>query len=361
MSIASTFSIWSIPPISLDLIRYLILSALVAFSLAFFIVTLIVRKYSNPQPVIIRFESENYFFDRQSGKRKTFPIANYYRENEIDKVYLSVVIPAYNEEKRLPVMLDEALDYLENRSKKGTTVDASESLARGLLFTYEIIVVDDGSSDKTSQVVLDYCDKYGTSKIRLLKLEANRGKGGAVRLGVLSARGRFILFADADGATKFSDIEKLELVLTGQRDESKSNVTNNIIAIGSRAHLEQEAVATRSIFRTFLMHGFHFLVWFSAVRTVRDTQCGFKLFPRHLAMKLFSWTHIERWAFDVELLFLAEKVGIQVVEVSVNWTEVDGSKIVPVFSWLQMGRDVLTISYMYLVGAWNVPVYQINQ
>ena len=325
------------------------------------LVTFFVRRYATRQPVIIRFDSEKYFLDRHSGTKKIFPVANFFKESEIDKVYLSVVIPAYNEEKRLPIMLDEALSYLEDRAKSGKTVERSDALARGLLFTYEVIIVDDGSSDKTSQVALDYCDKYGTSKIRLLKLEANRGKGGAVRLGVLSARGRFILFADADGATKFSDLEKLELSLCRHKNEKKAGQVDNAIAIGSRAHLEQEAIASRSIFRTFLMHGFHFLVWFAAVRTVRDTQCGFKLFPRNLAMKLFSWTHIERWAFDVELLFLAEKVGIEVLEVSVNWTEVDGSKIVPVFSWLQMGRDVLIISYMYVVGAWGLPECNINQ
>lgn len=343
--------------ISIDGIKNLITILAALTVVTFFIVTIIVRKYSNRQPVIIRFESEKYFLDRASGTKKSFPVANYYKETEIEKVYLSVVVPAYNEEKRLPVMLDEALGYLENRAKNTVIEPHNNGLVRGLLFTYEVIIVDDGSTDKTSQVALDYCDKYGTSKVRLLKLEVNRGKGGAVRLGVLSARGKYILFADADGATKFSEIEKLELALT----PSKSGPVTNAIAIGSRAHLEQEAIASRSAFRTFLMHGFHFLVWFAAVRTVRDTQCGFKLFPRRYALQLFTWTHIERWAFDVELLYLSERVGIEVFEVSVNWTEVDGSKIVPVFSWLQMGRDVLIVSFMYLVGAWSVPEYKMNQ
>ena len=252
-------------------------------------------------------------------------------------------------------MLDEAISYLENRAKLQTSAGDMEVL-RGPLFTYEIIIVDDGSTDKTSQVALGYCDKYGANKIRLLKLEVNRGKGGAVRLGVLSARGKLILFADADGATKFTDIEKLEAALVSTKNVNNGGLLTNAIAIGSRAHLEQEAIATRSAFRTFLMHGFHFLVWFATVRTVRDTQCGFKLFPRHLAIQLFSWTHIERWAFDVEILYLAERVGVKIIEVSVNWTEVDGSKIVPVFSWLQMGRDVLIVAYMYFIGAWNVPL-----
>jgi dolichyl-phosphate beta-glucosyltransferase len=291
-----------------------------------------------------------------------FPIANYFSEVEIDKVTLSVVVPAFNEEKRLPLMMDDALDHLEKRVKS----DAS--------FSYEVIVVDDGSTDKTSQVALSYSDKYSTERVRLLKLDRNRGKGGAVRLGVLSSRGRTILFADADGATTFSEIDRLMDVLKESEKknskEAKSLVTRsssnidklpNCIVIGSRAHLEEEAIATRSLFRTLLMHGFHFIVWFFTVRTVRDTQCGFKLLPRHLALHLFSLIHVERWAFDVELLHVCERLSIPIVEVCVKWREIEGSKIVPVFSWLQMGRDVLIISFLYLIRAWKVlPVGQLN-
>lgn len=296
----------------------------------------VARKVASPIPVITRGENEKTFLDRSAGTKKMFPLANYFTEDEIDKVSLSVIVPAYNEESRLPVMMDEALAFLEKRTKNDSS------------FTYEVIIVDDGSTDKTSQVALSYCDKYTTNKVRLMKLDRNRGKGGAVRLGVLGARGKNILFADADGATTFSEIDKLEAVM-------KANTTNReIVAIGSRAHLEQEAIATRSLFRTILMHGFHFIVWFLTVRTVRDTQCGFKLFPRRIALHLFSLIHVERWAFDVELLHVCERLDIPVVEVCVKWTEIDGSKIVPVFSWLQMGRDVLFISFMYMIRAWRV-------
>jgi dolichyl-phosphate beta-glucosyltransferase len=269
-----------------------------------------------------------------------------------------VIVPAYNEEARLPAMLNEALEYLETRASSGHGV--GRRLPHGRDFTYEVIVVDDGSTDATTQVALNYSFKYGTDKVRVLTLARNRGKGGAIRLGVLSSRGSLILFADADGATKFADIEKLESLIETS-DKSDSDLTPETvsstpcIAIGSRAHLEEDAIASRSAFRTFLMKGFHFLVWFFTVRTVRDTQCGFKMFGRRAALLLFSWMHVERWAFDVELLYLSERLGLRLKEVSVKWTEIEGSKIVPVFSWLQMGRDVLRVFFMYAIGAWAVP------
>ena len=153
------------------------------------------------------------------------------------------------------------------------------------------------------------------------------------------------MFADADGATRFEDFKKLENCLTGESS----------VAIGSRAHLEKESIASRSLFRTLLMYGFHFIVWFFTVRTVRDTQCGFKLFKRDLAIRLFNSIHVEGWAFDVELIYLLEWLRVSIDEVAINWVEIEGSKIVPVFSWLAMGLDVLKISFMYAIGAWQLP------
>lgn len=166
-----------------------------------------------------------------------------------------------------------------------------------------------------------------------------------------SARGKYLLFADADGATTFSDYSKLEeemKILLGKPYEWQKSG----IVIGSRAHLEVEAIATRSLFRTILMHGFHLLVWMFAVRRIRDTQCGFKLFTRAAAERLFNLMHVERWAFDVEVLFLAQTLGIPIVEICVAWTEIEGSKITPVWTWVQMGRDLFLIWFRYWIGAW---------
>lgn len=106
------------------------------------------------------------------------------------------------------------------------------------------------------------------------------------------------------------------------------------------------------------MHGFHLLVWLFAVRSIRDTQCGFKLFTRSTARKLFTSLHVERWAFDVELLFLAERLKVPMTEVAVRWTEIDGSKLTPFWSWLQMGVDLFMIWLRYLIGAWRIACIQ---
>lgn len=266
---------------------------------------------------------------------------------EPSRLNLSLVVPAYNEEVRLEPMLDEALDFLIERQRNVPS------------FTFEIIVVNDGSKDGTAKVAAEYTKRFGSDKVRVLNLIRNRGKGGAVRLGVLSARGSVVLFADADGATKFSDIIKLENELKSiiQVDYlmEPENVGESLAVVcGSRAHLEKEAVANRSFFRTLLMYGFHFLVWLFTVRTIKDTQCGFKMFTKEAAIQCFHNLHVERWAFDVELLYVANRFTIPVSEVAVNWQEIDGSKIVPVFSWLQMAADLFLIWLRYFLGAWDV-------
>lgn len=256
-------------------------------------------------------------------------------------ILLSVIVPAYNEEKRLPVMLEECLDYLEKKLNSDPSC------------TFEVLIVDDGSNDKTTEVGLSYSKKYGCDKVRVLTLSTNRGKGGAVRLGMLSARGKQLLFADADGATTFEDISKLQNNLKELVKDQPMDKALGLVC-GSRAHLEKEAIASRSFFRTVLMKGFHLLVWLFAARSVRDTQCGFKLLTRPTARLCFPNLHIERWAFDVELIYIAEYMNIPTGEVSVRWMEIEGSKIVPVWSWLQMGRDLILMWLRYSTGAWKV-------
>ncbi|XP_071862562.1 dolichyl-phosphate beta-glucosyltransferase wollknaeuel isoform X2 [Bombus fervidus] len=293
---------------------------------------------TKPYPEIWQDEKEKYFFNPKTKKTEAFPSLY-----EKWSVHLSVIVPAYNEEQRLPVMLDECLEYLENRTKNGCT--------------YEVIIVSDGSSDKTVDIAHQYALKY--DNIRVLNLVKNRGKGGAVRLGILSARGSVILFADADGATKFTDLKKLNDSLKNilgfdYIDKPNEVSTSHAIVCGSRAHLEKEETAKRTFFRLLLMHGFHFLVWFWGVRGIRDTQCGFKLITRESARVVFQALHVERWAFDVEMLYIARILNIPIIEIPVNWTEIEGSKIVPFWSWLQMGKDLFFIWYKYRIGAWKI-------
>uniref|UniRef100_A0A5S6QVP3 Dolichyl-phosphate beta-glucosyltransferase n=1 Tax=Trichuris muris TaxID=70415 RepID=A0A5S6QVP3_TRIMR len=281
----------------------------------------------------VRYDEERFYVDPNEPQRRIkFPSLT--DEPTLD---ITVIVPSKDEEKRLPKMLDECLAYLNSRQQENGT------------FAYEVIVVDDGSVDATFQVALDYSQRYGSDRIRVLKLRHNRGKGGAVRLGVICSRGRQILFADADGATRFSDLQLLEKAIAD--DLGNPSVA---VAVGSRAHLEKESIAHRSFFRTVLMFGFHLLVWLFCVRTVRDTQCGFKLFTRTAAATLFPILHMERWAFDVELLFLAERLRIPIAEVAVNWHEVEGSKLNPLVASFEMGLDIVMIWLRYTLGTWQV-------
>eukprot|EP00005_Dracoamoeba_jomungandri_P001094 CAMPEP_0174257410 /NCGR_PEP_ID=MMETSP0439-20130205/6550_1 /TAXON_ID=0 /ORGANISM="Stereomyxa ramosa, Strain Chinc5" /LENGTH=268 /DNA_ID=CAMNT_0015340481 /DNA_START=213 /DNA_END=1020 /DNA_ORIENTATION=- len=248
---------------------------------------------------------------------------------------LSVVVPAYNEEKRLPPMLDEAIPFLEQRMKEDSS------------FSYEIIIVDDGSKDKTSEVGQNYARRF-PGKLRVLTLKRNRGKGGAVRRGMLCSRGERILMVDADGATQFSEVTRLEEKLDQIIDDRGMG-----IVVGSRAHMEEEAKAERKIHRIIMMHVFHLLVLL-CVAKVRDTQCGFKLFSRQSASLLAHIAfNVERWAFDVELLFVAQQHKIPIHEVAVNWQEIDGSTLNPLTAAIQMAKDIIRIRTLYALGIWK--------
>ncbi|KAJ1524310.1 hypothetical protein ONE63_010819 [Megalurothrips usitatus] len=304
------------------------------------VLCIVLHCITKPYPEIYRSDAEKYF--KTMNGREPFPSLN-----DKPSINLSVVVPAYEEEKRLPPMLDECIDFLEKRKKENKN------------FLYEVIVVSDGSKDNTVKVASSYTTKYGSDTVRVLDLQPNRGKGGAVRLGMQSARGAVLLFADADGATKFSDLTKLEdalqqILKVDYLTSLEKAAEKDAIVCGSRAHLEDEAVATRSFFRTILMYGFHMLVWVLTVRGIKDTQCGFKLLTRSAANTCFRSLHVERWAFDVELLYIAQKLSIPITEIAVNWTEIEGSKVVPVWSWLQMGRDLVLIWLRYQIGAWKL-------
>ncbi len=259
---------------------------------------------------------------------------------------LSVIVPAYNEEKRIGVMLDEAIGYLLDRQK-------SENDEK---FTFEIIVVDDGSRDGTSAVVMKYVKKHGADTIRLLTLANNCGKGGAVQRGMLRARGEYLLMVDADGATKFSDLERLERGITRTENGSKGSAS---IAVGSRAHMDlakDASSGSRHPLRSFVSKVFHILVTVFIGTSVIDTQCGFKLFSHKAALLLFSNQHIQRWAFDIELLYLAHVFKIPVAEEAVKWEEVPGSKLNVVTASIQMIRDIVLIRLCYATGLWKMKV-----
>lgn len=246
------------------------------------------------------------------------------------EVTLSVIVPAYNEEERLGSMMDECLTDLE---------------AGGM--SYEVMVVDDGSRDRTADVAYEYTRRFGAEKVRVLRLQKNCGKGGAVKKGVLRARGEYVLMADADGATRFADYSKLLDAMKKVEKDRKG------VVIGSRYHLSSKT--NRTAFRKLASKGFNLFVEIvGGVRGIRDTQCGFKLFSRQAAKLTFPSQHLERWAFDVELLFLAQEARVPIHEVPVQWAEIPGSKLSVLKATWNMARDIARMRYMYLTGAWTL-------
>jgi dolichyl-phosphate beta-glucosyltransferase len=212
--------------------------------------------------------------------------------------HLSVVIPAFNEAARLPRYLDEVVGFLEARGKP-----------------YEVVVVDDGSTDGTAAVVRALAARHPT--VRLLPLGRNRGKGAAVRAGMLAAMGSARLFTDADGATPIGELTRLEPALATGAD----------LAIGSRV-LVAPAVSVRTRpHRVAAGRVFNWLVARLGVRGVADSQCGFKLFTAEAADALFGSLRTAGFAFDVELLLRAQARGYRIVEVPVNWADQEGSKV----------------------------------
>ncbi|KAG9313133.1 glycosyltransferase family 2 protein [Chiua virens] len=216
--------------------------------------------------------------------------------------------------------------------------------------THELLIVDDGSKDGTSALALVLAAQHPMTDIRVVTLEKNLGKGGAVRHGMLHARGHRLLMVDADGASRFADLEVLWREMDTLAPGNKPGVV-----VGSRAHLvKTEAVVKRSFVRNILMYGLHTILRIVGVGHIRDTQCGFKLFTRSAAQKIFPVQHLATWIFDVELLLLAKQLGIPVAEVPIEWREVAGSKLNVVQDSLQMLRDLLVLRGNQLFGRWKV-------
>ena len=233
-------------------------------------------------------------------------------------VSISVVVPAFNEERRLPPTLIDIIDFFE---RKGTP--------------YEVIVVDDGSRDNTAEVVRKF--ERVRPEVRLIQLPKNQGKGHAVRLGVLNSRGLRILFVDADGATPIAEMERLQAALDSGSD----------VAIGSRALASTDTKVATSLHRKVLGRVFNRCVNIILLPSIADTQCGFKMFSRKAALFLFRKQTSDRFSFDVELLFLARKAGLRVAEVPINWTNVPGSKVNLVVDALLMFRDVFRFRVLH--------------
>jgi dolichyl-phosphate beta-glucosyltransferase len=239
---------------------------------------------------------------------------------------LSIVIPAYNEELRITPTIRDIVEYCRTDGR-----------------AFEVILVDDGSRDRTSAVGRLLCEEF--RELRLIRLAANHGKGYAVRTGMINALGRTILFADADGATPIGEIERLEAALDAGAD----------VAIGSRA-LRKEGVRVHAkAYRHLIGRTFHRLVEWLADAGVKDTQCGFKMFQSRAAHDLFSRMRMNGFSFDVEVLVMARRRGYRVAEIPVNWTHQPGSKVRLTVDSLHMAADLFRIRAHWVSGEYDAP------
>jgi len=237
-------------------------------------------------------------------------------DSPLHSIEVSVVIPAYNEAGRLPATLEKILEYLKNRN---------------LLEKWEILVVDDGSIDRTPEAAR----RFGPP-VRVLAYQPNRGKGYAVRQGVLESRGGRVLFSDADLSTPIEEWEKL----AGQQPAGG-------IAIGSRAVDQALIGVAQPFYRRSMGKTFNLIVRTVAMGGIADTQCGFKLFDGEAARKIFRRARIDRFAFDVEILILARQSGIAIAEVPVVWNNVEASRVRVVRDSFRMLVDLFRIRWMH--------------
>lgn len=229
---------------------------------------------------------------------------------------LSVVIPAYNEARRLGPTLDRVTAYLRERGGE-----------------HEVLVVDDGSTDGTASLVTT----HPAPSVRLVRQPENRGKGAALRRGVLESRGRRVLLCDADLSTPIEDLERLERRLAA----------GAALAIGSRGVIESDVSVRQPLYRELMGKTFNRIIRLLGVRGLRDTQCGFKLLDGEVARRLFAELRTSGFAFDVELLWLATRHGYRIEEVGVRWVDSPDSRVHPLFDAAAMLRDVLVMRWRH--------------
>lgn len=249
-------------------------------------------------------------------------------------VFLSIIIPAYNEERRLPPSLQKVVDFLRKQA-----------------YTSEVIVVENGSTDRTTEVVQAFIDAHqdAEGKVRLALLHSSPGKGAAVKVGMLAAQGEYRFICDADLAMPIEEIVKfLPPVQNPDRFD---------IAIASR-EAPGAVRYNEPLYRHIMGRVFNFLVRIMAVPGIQDTQCGFKMFTRQAALHLFPLQQIEGWSFDVEVLYIARQHGLRLIEVPINWYYQEDSRVRPIHDTINMVRELLRIRRNGRAGLYDLPAPQ---
>ena len=237
---------------------------------------------------------------------------------------LSIIIPAYKEERRLPRSLAQIRDYL-----------ASRHTAPGQV---EIIVVDDGSKDRTAAIAQEWAREL--PPLRIISNGENHGKGFAVRQGMLEARGRVALFTDADLSAPIEEADKLLAAIEAGNDVAiGSRAVNRALIFGRQSRLREMAGMVFNAFvRLFTGLPFH------------DTQCGFKAFVRERSRIVFEQQRIEGFGFDPEILFLAKRHGLRSVEIPVRWAHDPATKVHVIRDGLKMFLDLVYLRWNWLLG-----------
>jgi dolichyl-phosphate beta-glucosyltransferase len=244
---------------------------------------------------------------------------------EQESPLLSVIIPAYNEEDRLPNTIGHVIAYLSDRQ-----------------FTSEILVVDDGSSDDTGQIVRDW--PQSKIPIRLLQHpdKTNHGKGAAVKLGMLQAAGKYRLFMDADSSTTIEQVERFWPLWELGYD----------LLIGSRKTKGAVVARHQPIYKELAGRFGNLIIRFFAVPGIHDTQAGFKIFSDKSVAVIFPRLTINRWGYDIEILAIARTQGLRFREVPITWIDSAGSKV-RMKTYLQVLMEVFLIRWNMICGRYD--------
>jgi dolichyl-phosphate beta-glucosyltransferase len=236
----------------------------------------------------------------------------------------SIIIPAFNERARITATLDKILAF-----------------SRENQWDAEIIVVNDGSSDNTAEIVTSYMQR--NQQLRLVENPGNRGKGYSVRHGMLQAQGGILLFSDADLSSPISEANKLLSAINCGAD----------VGIGSRWLDTNLQIRKQPLYRQLFSRIFNLALRIFLGLKFKDTQCGFKAFTREVAAAIFPLQQIERWGFDPELVYLAQRHGFTVVEVPVAWAHSSGTRLHPLRDGIRMFGDVLKIRWNSMRGRYG--------
>ena len=259
-------------------------------------------------------------------------------------MFLSVVIPAYNEQNRLNSSLDKIYNYfssdllLQNSGLSGSKMGPPDIRIRfnNKLVDYEVIVVNDASMDKTEEIALtNILNKKG--RLKLINNPKNMGKGYSVKKGIFVSQGEYILFSDADLSTPIEEVEKLFSFVNEGYD----------IVIGSRSIKGAQIKVRQPFYREYMGKIFNFFVQAFVFKGIIDTQCGFKLFKAAAAKNIAKKSKIDGFSFDVEMLYLAHKQGYKIKEVPVAWINSPASKVNPVIDSYKMLIELLSIKKIH--------------